>query len=109
MAKYTKAQAAAKARQGHDRFGQRIADACAGSAVPADFLAGFIGVEAGVDRRGQIREDATRFEPGVFRHLELVRDGLVSSWSKITTADIANCTDGALKALATSYGLTQIM
>lgn len=109
MGKYTTAQARAKARQIHDRFGPEIEDACAGSSVPEDFLGGFCGVEAGVDHAGHISETATRFEPGVFHHLQLVRDGLAKSWSHITTADLAGSTDDALRNLATSYGLTQIM
>lgn len=109
MAKYTARQAASKAKQIHDRFGQRIADVCVGSYVPADFLGGFCGVEAGVDDTGQIDETATRFEPGVFHHLQLVRNGMAHVWSKITTADLAGMSDDALRNLATSYGLTQIM
>lgn len=108
MSKYTEKQAEAKARQIWERFGSKIAEVCAGTPVTEEFLGGFVGVEAGTSH-GVISETATRFEPGVFHHLQLVRDGLAKSWSHITTADLQGATDDALHNLATSYGLTQIM
>lgn len=108
--KYTEAQAEAKAQQIFKRFGLLIHLACANSIVPEDFLAGFTGVEAGVDRHsGQINPAASRFEKGVYHKLLSVRDGLRSSWSKITTRDLTGLSDAAIRNLATSWGLTQIM
>lgn len=109
MSKYSAKQAKDKATQIHDRFGSLIHDACVGSLVPEDFLGGFVGVEAGVDKNGQIRTAATRFEPGVYHHLIAVRDGLLHSYDNVTHADIAGANDDAIKNLATSFGITQIM
>ena len=106
---YTEKQAQAKAQQIFDRFGLKVHLACANSIVEESFLAGFIGVEAGIDRNGQIREDAKRFEVHVYASLKAVRDGLKRSYNRITKADIANASDDALKNLATSFGMTQIM
>lgn len=105
----SKSQARKVAQQIHTRFGARIAAACKGTAVPTDFVAGLISNEAGKDRSGNIKEDATRFEPGVFRKLQQVRDGVRKSWSGIRQADLKDSDDGALRALATSYSLTQVM
>lgn len=106
---YTEKQAEAKARQIFTRFGGLIHLACSNSIVPEDFLAGFIGVEAGIDRTGQIRPEATRFEPGVYHKLTAVRDGLMSRWSGIVTRDLNGLSDAAIRNLATSWGMTQIM
>lgn len=97
------------AQQIHSRFGARIADACQGTPVPPEFVAGLMANEAGKDRQGNIKENATRFEPGVFRKLQQVRDGVRRSWSHIRQVDIKTSDDEALRALATSYSLTQIM
>lgn len=106
---YSDKQAEAKARQIFTGFGGLIHLACTNSIVPEDFLAGFIGVEAGIDRDGQIRPEATRFEPGVFHKLTAVRDGLMSRWSGIVTRDLNGLSDAAIRNLATSWGMTQIM
>lgn len=108
--KFSNQQAEKLARQILERFYYRIRSACSGSSVNADFMAAFCAIEAGKDKKtGRISETATRFEPGVFAKLKAVRDGVRRSWSKITTADLRGATDAALEALATSYGLTQIM
>lgn len=109
MSRYDSQQAAAKAKQIYDRFGPLVREACAGSIVPEDFLGGFVGVEAGIDHHGNISPDATRFEPGVYRHLIDVRDDREYSWSKITRGDLAGLSDDAIRNLATSWCLTQIM
>lgn len=105
--KYTKAQAESIAKQIHQRFGGQIASVY--SAVPRELLAGLIGVEAGKDRHGQLKEDARRFEPYVFERLREVRDGHRTSYNNIRRAQLKDTTDASLRALATSYGLTQIM
>jgi hypothetical protein len=105
----TKSQARKIAQQIYTRFGARIAAACAGTPVPPEFVAGLISNEAGKDRAGNIVPTATRFEPGVFRKLKQVQDGLRKSWSGIRQRDIKDAPDPALRALATSYSLTQIM
>ncbi len=97
------------ARQIFERFGSRIDEACEASSVPTAFLAGLIGVEAGKDRRGRLREDATRFEAHVFNRLRQVRDGLRKSYNGISRRDLEQASDGAISNLATSFGLTQIM
>lgn len=117
MANLSERQALAIAKQLHTRFGDRITTACAGSIVDPAFLAGIIANEAGRDRRGWISETATRFEPAVFADLKSLRDNgycFVAgrkrvTYSGIAQKDILGATDDALRALATSYGLTQIM
>lgn len=106
--KYSSASALKLAQQIRDRFGLKIAEATEGTPVPPKFVAGLIAVEAG-KKNGQILETATRFEPGVFAKLQQVRDGQRKSWSGIKTAHIRDAVDLALRALATSYGLTQVM
>lgn len=109
MGKFSAQQAAARARQIFERFGDLIAAAVSGSVVPDDFLAGLIGVEAGVGRDGQIKPEAKRFEKHVFAALELVRGGGRKRYGTITTARLRPLTDSALRNLASSWGLTQIM
>lgn len=105
---YTMGQATALALQIYTRFGYKIHLACQGSGIDESFVAGFIGVEAGKDKSG-IVENATRFERHVFEKLRALRDGLRGSYQSIRRAAIADASDDALRALATSYGLTQIM
>lgn len=107
--KYSSSQARKLAHQIRDRFGAKIAKATEGTPVPPKFVAGLIAVEAGKDRNGQIKESATRFEPHVYEKLKQVRDGKLLQYNKIRRVKLADATDGALKALATSYSLTQIM
>lgn len=107
---YSPRQARSLAKQIFDRWGPAIAAATAGSRVPADFLAGFIGVEAGKDRRGRIVPTATRFEPHVYRALRELRDGKrPRPYQNITRRELGARTDAELKALATSWGPAQIM
>ena len=96
------------AKQIRDRFGLKIARAVEGTPVPAKFVAGLISVEAG-KKNGQIVENAIRFEPHVKTKLQQVRDGELTQYNKIRRAQIKDASDDALNALATSYGLTQIM
>lgn len=107
--KYSSSQARKLAQQIQDRFGVRIHEVTWGTTVPADFLASLISVEAGKDSRGQIKEDATRFEPHVYTKLKQVRDGKLLQYNKIRRAQIKDASDESLRALATSCGLTQIM
>lgn len=107
--KYSSSQARKLAQQLRDRFGAKIAKATEGTPVPPKFIAGLIAVEAGKDRNGQIKESATRFESHVYEKLKQVRDGKLLQYNKIRRAQLADASDDALKALATSCGLTQIM
>lgn len=109
MAKYTPSQAKSLARQIKTRFGPRISLACAGTAIPTSFLAGLISVEAGKDRQGRLQENATRFEAHVFTALRAVREGRRAPYNRIQPQHLSGASDAALKALATSYGLGQIM
>lgn len=114
---YTEAQARAKAQQIFDRFGWMIHLACEKSGVAEEFLAGFIGVEAGIDRQGMIRPEAKRFEPGVFEDLKSLRDKgfcIVGgktrlNYSGVTQKQLEGLSDAALANLATSWGMSQIM
>lgn len=97
------------ARQIFDRFGSRLESVCKDSKVSPQFLAGLISNEAGKDKKGQIKENATRFEPHVFEALKDVRDGARRQYNYITRNELKDASDDAIRALATSYGLTQIM
>lgn len=112
---HTPTQAKKIAAQIMDQLGQRISYASnahymdTAFLVPESFLAGLIGVEAGRDRNGKIVETSTRYEPHVYRKLRDVKDGRLNSYSNIRRAQIQDAGEAALKALATSYGVTQIM
>jgi hypothetical protein len=116
MAKYTENQAKSKARMVVDQVGRKILAAVAGTNIDPAFLAGKIGVEAGV-RGGKIIESATRFESGVFQDLKDLRDKgwcivggkTKNNYSGVSRQQIMGASEAALKALATSYGLSQIM
>jgi hypothetical protein len=116
-------------------WGAIIAQACHLSSVPETFLAALTANESGGD------PNASRFEPGIYRHLKAVREGSASHWGSITGDAIADeliemtlpydgapksnpddamqvvvfgklptdVTDQDLRALATSWGLVQIM
>lgn len=117
MAAYTDKQAKAKAQQIHERFGELIHAACVGTGVKESFLAGFTGVEAGIDRKGQIKPEATRFEPGVYSDLISLRDNGYcfvggkrrTTYSGVKQSQVADADDDAVRALSTSYGCSQIM
>ena len=117
MSKYTAAQAKAKAKQIFDRFGSLIHVACVGAGVQESFLAGFTGVEAGIDREGNIKPQATRFEIGVYNDLISLRDNGYcfvggrkhNDYSGVRRSQIADADNAAIRALATSYGFSQIM
>jgi hypothetical protein len=107
-----------------DRWGGAIAEACKSSSVQPAFLAALIANESAG------KADATRFEPTVFEKLKEVLLGTRPHYAPagikhpLTKADLtAYCAPGAadgtredfsvelqtLHALATSWGLTQIM
>lgn len=106
---YTERQAKALASQIHTRFGADIDAATNGTQISPAFLAGLISCEAGKDRKGQIKPAATRFEPHVYAKLQKLRAGTIRTYNQITRSQILDATDESLKALATSYGLCQIM
>lgn len=114
---YTDKQAKAKAKQIFERFGQLIHDACVGTGVSESFLAGFTGVEAGIDRQGNIKPNATRFEKGVYQDLISLRDNGYcfvggdrhTTYSGVRQSQIKDADDAAIRALATSYSFSQIM
>ena len=118
-----------------ERCGGVIEEACASSALPAEFLVALVANESGG------RADARRFEPGVYRHLQAVARGERLSYGSLTAADldaeaaellppddtklharyltqafgerhgqnIQQCPDEVLRQLASSWGYTQIM
>ncbi len=106
---YSKSQAAKLAGQIFRDFDKQILEATIGTVVPPKFIAGLIGNEAGKFKDGTINRAATRFEPGVYKHLIAVRDGSQKSYSGIVRGDIRDASDAAIRALATSYEATQIM
>lgn len=116
-----------------DQWGATITEACRYSSVPPEFLAALIANEsAGIS-------DATRFEPRVYRYLRAVVKGERRRFGEIFHRDIDaevaemakspeyHCAklderfvrvyggrlldfeDAALRDLATSFGLTQVM
>jgi hypothetical protein len=85
------------------RWGSLISEVCASSSVPECLMAALIANESWG------KPDATRFEPGVFNHLKEVQGGARPRYGNIRAAALAGLDDGALRVLATSYGLTQIM
>lgn len=84
--------------------GPKITDACEDTRVPTAFLAGLISVE-----NAPLNANASRFESHIFKKLKRVRDGQLSQFNRIKRSDLSGATDAALKNLATSFGLTQIM
>lgn len=92
-----------------NEFDKQIVEATNGTAIPPKFIAGLIGNEAGKDKGGRIVRQATRFEPGVYKHLIAVRDGTQSHYGNIRRMHIRDASDAAIRALATSYEATQMM
>lgn len=104
MALRTKSQNKKLAQRILTKAGPSIAAACKNTLVPTAFLAGLISVEnAGLD------PDAKRFEPGIFSKLKRVHDGKLSQFNGIKRSDLSGLSEAALRNLATSFGLTQIM
>jgi hypothetical protein len=85
------------------RWHQSIQSSIGSSPIPPEFIAALIANESGGD------ENAQKFEPTVLAQLQAVRDGKVRSFGKLAHHDLAGLQDVALKAMATSYGLLQIM
>lgn len=82
-----------------ERCNEVIDAACATSSVPPEFLAALVANESGG------RADATRFEPGVYRHLEAVSQGKSPAYGSINltrldreVAQLLPPTDAALHA-----------
>ncbi len=118
-----------------ERCGAVIAEACAASSVPPEFLGALVANES--NGYG----DATRFEPAVYRHLLAVAQGqsplygsinvtelddeisellppndatlharyLTPAFAANHSARLRSLADEALRELATSWGYTQIM
>jgi hypothetical protein len=96
-------------------LGLPIAAAAASSSVPAAFFAALIANESGGN------PSAERYEPRVFTALSDVYNGQTAAYGSITRTKILNYVTGPitetasidatdrLKALATSWGITQIM
>lgn len=104
MARRTLAQNKSLAKKIRNNLGDRITNVCEGTLVPTGFLAGLISVED-----APLDETATRFEEGIFVKLRRARDGQRPSFNGVKTSDIAGASDGALRNLSTSFGLTQIL
>jgi hypothetical protein len=105
----TKTQAKKLAQQIFDLFDAQIVQATNGTNIPPRFIAGLVGNEAGKDKSGRIVRSATRFEPGVYSQLVALRNGKRKTYQGVSTNQIKDASDAALRALATSYEATQIM
>ena len=86
-----------------ERWGSVIAKVCAKSSVPGEFVAALIANETGGD------PTKTRFEEGVYRHLLDVQQDRAIRYGAITKRCLIDLDDEALRLLATSRGLTQVM
>jgi hypothetical protein len=73
------------------------------SPIPPEFLAALIANESGGE------DTASKFEPTVFSQLQAVRDGKVKTFGSLDQKRLAGQQDVTLRAMATSYGLLQIM
>lgn len=102
-------QAEALAEQIFEKFDKRILEATAGTIIPPSFVAGLVANEAGKDRQGDIKEEATRFEPGIYRKFANVARTPGARWGSITHNHLKDATDASLRALCTSYEATQMM
>lgn len=105
----TEAQAVKLAKQIFDRFGSQIREAVKGTHIPAWFIAGLVANEAGKDRQGNIRREATRFEPHIYTRLKRVAENPRGVFNSIKHSHIKDATDASLRALAHSYEATQMM
>lgn len=85
------------------RWGSLVSEVCASSSVPECLLAALIANESWGN------PDAMRFEPAVYRHLQEVQAGAQPRYGNIRAAALEGLDDDALRILATSWGLTQIM
>ena len=65
-----------------ERCGEVIQAACASSSVPAEFLGALVANESGGCA------DATRFEPGVYRHLQAVAQGQSPAYGSINVTEL---------------------
>ena len=72
--------------------------------LPAEYLLALIALES-----SGMKEVPSRFEPHVFVKLQEVRDGEITNFEGINSADVHGSSDEALKNLASSWGPFQLM
>jgi transglycosylase-like protein with SLT domain len=87
----------------HQSLGEAFERATAGTLLPSAFLAALVANESGG------RAHASRFEQAVFGALQKVRQGRRPRYGGFIREQLQDKTPGELRALATSWGLTQIM
>jgi hypothetical protein len=94
----------------HRDWGALLQEATKYSSIPLEFIAALIANESGGN------PDARRFESGVFKHLQAVRDGREPRYGSLRAEDLRTpgparqpLANDDLRALATSWGLTQVM
>jgi len=104
MALYTESQAKKIAAEIFSTLREEVNAACQSSSVPPAFLASLISVE-----NPRLSATAKRFEPHVYEKLIEVRDGARASYNNVKQSQLSDAGDMAVKALAHSYGYTQIM
>lgn len=105
----TKSQAQRLAKQIFDRFGHQIREAVRGTIIPPEFIAGLVANEAGKDRQGNIKREATRFEKHVYARLRTVSRTPGARYGQIRYSQLKDASDDSLRALAHSYEATQMM
>lgn len=87
-----------------DNYGQEVAKYAQEYDLPNEYLKALIILECSGDKpAGQ------RFERNVYSKLQEVRDGKRIRYEDITRSEISQCSDAALRNLATSWGPFQIM
>jgi hypothetical protein len=86
-----------------ERWGALIAEACRYSSIPQEFLAALIANESGGD------PSARRFEKSIYNKFQNVLRGYATSYANLSKGDLGALSDSAIRDLATSWGLTQIM
>lgn len=85
------------------QWGVAIIDACRYSSVLPEFLAALIAGESGGDPA------AKRFEKSVYNKLISVQRGYAAHYGALSSGDLKPLNDDAIRDLATSWGLTQVM
>jgi transglycosylase-like protein with SLT domain len=85
------------------RWASALGEACRGTSLLPEFLAALVANESGG------RADACRYEPIVYGALVKVQQGRKPRFGGFIREQLADKTPSELRALASSWGLTQIM
>jgi hypothetical protein len=115
---FSVAQARLFAQRIRERYGPQIAAVSAAHGIPAEWFAGLTGMETIKDGKGYPYEwpdkRSYRFEPAVYARFKKVLSWSPLNWARwsyngIKYSHIKGMDDATLRAISTSYGMTQIM